>query len=231
MYVKRTFLLITLMSVTLVLSSIAAASAANPISKTTVLTLNRAPVSVYFGDEIKVTGQLVEARTGQGIVGANIKLIDNEPVGQKVLASATTRKYGLFTASWTATLDDPSRDSAIHLIVKFDGSASYTASVSREQAIIVKLLPLELKFQYLKSFYKQGESAELIFTVTSLRKLVEPAIIRVNFDGKPVSVTSYGTGNYVYETPPLSKTQHQFFVSVSKYGHSTVSQIITIHVN
>ena len=228
---KNIFLLITLMSVVLVFSSVATASAANPISKTAGLTLSRAPTSVYFGDEIKVIGQLVEARTGQGIVGTSVKLIDNEPVGQKVLASATTRKYGLFTASWTATLDGPNRDSAIHLVAKFDGSANYTASISREQTIMVRLLPLEIKFQYLKSFYKQGEAAEIMFTVTSLRKLVELDIVRVNFDGRPVSVTSYGTGNYVYETPPLSKTQHQFFVSVSKYGYSTVSQIITIHVN
>jgi len=227
---KRIFLLVALISAALAVSSIAVAYAANPISKTTMLTLNRAPASVYFGDEIKVTGQLVEARTGEGVVGVNVKLIDNEPVGQKVLASTTTRKYGLFTASWTATLNDPNRSSAIHLVAKFDGSANYTASVSKEQTIMVKLLPLEIKFQYLKSYYKQGKSAEIIFTVTSLKKLVEPDIMRVSFDGKPVSVDSYGTGNYVYETPPLSKAQHQFFVSVSKYGYSTASQIITIHV-
>ena len=228
---KRIFLLITLVSIMLVLSSITTTSTANPISKTTVLTLNRASASVYFGDEIKVTGQLLEARTGVGIVGVSVKLIDNEPVGQKVLTSVTTRKYGLFTASWAATLDDTNRDSAIHLIAKFDGSANYTAAVSREQTIMVRLLPLEIKFQYLKSFYKQSESAEIIFTVTSLRKPVEPDIMRVNFDGKPASVTSYGTGNYVYETQPLSKAQHQFFVSVSKHGYSTASQVITIHVN
>jgi hypothetical protein len=211
-------------------SSVVNESTANPVSKTTMLTLNTASRSVYFGDEIKVSGKLTEVRTGQGIVGVNIKFVDNEPVGQKILASATTRKYGLFTASWRAALDDPDRDSAVHLVAKFDGSANYTASISKEKTITVRLLPLEIKFEYLKSFYNEGESAEIIFTVISLRKLVEPDIVRVNFDGRPVSVTSYGIGNYVYETPPLSKTQHQFFVSVSKYGYSTATQIITIHI-
>jgi len=228
---KRTFLLLTLLSAMLIFSSIISTSASSPISKTAMLTLNSAPRSVYFGDEIKVSGKLTEARTGQGIVGVNIKFVDNEPVGQKVLASATTRKYGLFTVSWTAALDDPSRDSAVHLVAKFEGSANYTASISKEKTITVRLLPLEIKFEYLKSFYNQGESAEIIFTVISLRKLVEPDTVRVNFDGRPASVTSYGTGNYVYETPPLAKTQHQFFVSVSKYGYSTATQIITIHIS
>jgi hypothetical protein len=212
-------------------SSVVSESAANPVSKTTMLTLNTASRWVYFGDEIKVSGKLTEARTGQGIVGVNIKFVDNEPVDQKILASATTRKYGLFTASWRAALDDSKRDSAVHLVAKFYGSANYTASISKEKTITVRLLPLEIKFEYLKSFYNQGESAEIIFTAISLRKLVEPDTVRANFDGRPVSVTSYGTGNYVYETPPLSKTQHQFFVSVSKYGYSTATQIITIHIN
>ena len=228
---KRTFLLLTLLSTMLIFSSMVSASAANPVSKTTMLTLNTAPRSVYFGEEIKVSGKLLEARTGQGMVGVTIKFVDNEPVGQKVLASATTRKYGLFTASWTAALDDPSSDSAVHLIAKFDGSGNYTTSISKEKTITIRLLPLEIKFEYLKSYYAEGESAEIIFTVMSLRKLVEPDIVRVNFDGRPITVTSYGTGNYVYETPPLAKTQHQFFVSVSKYGYSTATQIITIHIN
>lgn len=206
-------------------------SAASSIGKTTVLTLNRVPTSAYFGDEIRVTGKLIDASTGEGIVGAAIKLIDNEPVGQNVLTSTTTRKYGLFSAGLTATLDDPQRDSAVHLLVKFDGSANYTASVSREQTVMVRLLPLEVRFQYLKNIYSEGEAAEVVFTATSLGKPVEPDIIKASFDAISVSPASYGTGNYVYETPPLSKTQHQFYVSVSKYGYSTASQIITIHVS
>lgn len=224
------FLPIALVATMLILSSITTALAVTPI-RTTVLTMNRAPISVYFGDEIKISGQLVESRTGQGVVGVKVKLIDDEPGEQKVIASPITRKYGLFTASWRATLDNPDKDSTIHLMAKFEGSANYSMAISRQQSISVKLLPLEIKFEYLKSSYKQGESAEIIFTVTSLRKLVRPDTVRISFDGKLVSVTTYGTGNYVYETPPLSKAQHQFIVNVSKYGYSPASQIITIHVN
>jgi hypothetical protein len=214
----------------LVLSSITTASAPAP-TKTTLLTLNRAPTSVYFGDEIKISGQLVESRTGQGVVGAKIKLIDNEPGEQKVITSSTTRKYGLFTASWKATLDDPNRDNIIHLMAKFEGSTGYSMAISRQQSLTVKLLPLDIKFEYLQSSYKRGEPAEIIFTVTSFRKLIQPDTVRVSFDGKSVSVVNYGTGNYVYETPPLTKAQHQFFASVSKYGYSSATQFITIHVN
>ncbi len=230
MHVKRIFLPV-IMSLMIILSSLSAASTTNPTDKTTILTLNRVPTSVYFGDEITVTGRLLEGTTGQGIIGVNVKLIDNEPVDQKVLVSVTTRKYGYFTASWTATTNDPNRYSVVHLIAKFDGSTQYTPAVSKERTIVVRLLPLEIKFYGLKNSYKQDESIEIIFTLTSLRNPVAPGTMRVSFDGKPVSVADYGLGNYLYETSPLSRGQHQFFVGVSKYGYSTVSQIITIHVN
>ncbi|MEM2761028.1 MAG: hypothetical protein QXW73_09615 [Nitrososphaerales archaeon] len=127
-------------------------------------------------------------------------------------------------------MDEP-KDKTIHLIVKYDGSLEHTASVSREKTMMVKLLPLEVQFQYLRSFYKEGESAEIIFSVTSSRQLVEPDVLHVSFNVKPVTNVTYGTGNYVYETDPLSKGHNQFFVSVSKYGYETLSRIITIHVN
>lgn len=199
-------------------------------TKVTAIILNQVPTSAYFGDELKVTGKLIEAATGEGIANAEIKIIDNKPSGQEVLVTTKTRKYGLFTATWNASLDDP-RDRTMHLRVKYDGSADYTASISREHTIMIRLLPLEIKFQYLKSFYKQGESIEIIFTVTSLQKPVEPDILRTNFNSKPVTVTAYGKGNYVYETEPLAKGHNQFFVSALKDGYKTVSRIITITVN
>lgn len=216
-----------LLSVTLLFSG-AASFAVNP--KVTTITLSQVPKSVYFGDKITVTGLLIEAGTKQGVAKAEVQIIDNRPAGEQVLASTKTRKYGYFTATWNAALDDP-RDRTVHLVVKYDGSTDYTASVSREQTIMVKLLPLEITFQYLKSSYSNGESAEIIFSVTSRQKLIEPDVLHVSFNGKPVKVDVYGTGNYVYETGPLSKGHNQFFVNVSKYGYETVSRIITIDVN
>lgn len=212
----------------LLIATASSASAISPISKPTIVALNRIPSSVYFGEEVRVTGKLVDA-SGEGIVGATVKFIDNEPVGQKILASVVTRKYGLFTAGWTAALDD-TRDRSIHLVVRYDGSANYTGSVSREQTIMVRPIPLELKFQYLKNVYSKDESAEIVFTVTSRRIPVEPDLIKASLDGVPVTVTAYGKGNYVFETPPLSKPWHQFYVSVSKHGYFPASQSITLHL-
>lgn|SRR5574341_33956 len=127
-------------------------------------------------------------------------------------------------------LEDP-RDKTVHLIVKYDGSANYVGSISREHTITVRLLPLEINFLYLKSSYKQGETPEIIFEVTSRGKLVKPDIIYASFNGQIVTPAVYGTGNYVYETTPLSKGHNQFFVNVSKVGYETVSRIITIRVN
>jgi len=199
-------------------------------TKVTSIILNQVPTSTYFGDEIKATGKLVEVGSGRGIANAEIEVIDNKPSGQVTLLSTKTRKYGFFTATWMVSLNDP-RDTTMHLIVKYDGSANYTASVSKERGITVQLLPLEIKFQYLKSFYNKDESAEIIFTITSLQKPIEPDVMHVNFNSKPITPVSYGIGNYVYETDPLSKGHNQFFVSALKDGYKTVSRIITITVN
>jgi hypothetical protein len=196
--------------------------------KVTTIVLSQVQKSAYFGEELKVTGRLLIASTGEGIANADIKIIDNEPVGQKILVSTKTRKYGYFIASWKTEFGE--RDRTMHLIVKYDGSADYTASVSREQTVMVRLLPLEINFLYLHSYYKEGDAPEIIFMISSLRNPVEPDVLRVSFNGKPVKVDSYGSGNYVYQTEPLSKGHNQFFVSVSKDGYRTASKVITIHV-
>lgn len=190
----------------------------------TSIILNQVPKSAYFGDELRISGQLIESVSREGVFNAKIKVVDNKPSGQEVLVTTTTRKYGLFTASWKAPIED--RDRTMHLIVKYDGSEGYTASI-RDQTLMVKLMPLEVKFQYLQNVYKQGESVEIIFTVSSLQRPVEPDIIRTNFNAKPVTVTAYGMGNYVYETGPLQKGHNQFFVNVYKEGYKTVSRSIT----
>ena len=216
-----------LLSFALLLASTASLEATP--AKVTAIILTQVPKSAYFGDELKVTGRLLEAASGEGIANAEIKIIDNKPVAQEILGSTKTRKYGFFTATFKTSLGE--RDRTLNLIVKYDGSADHTASTSREQTIMLKLLPLEITFLYLKSFYKQGETPEIIFAVTSLRKPVEPDVLHVNFNGKPVKPSSYGLGNYVYETEPLAKGHNQFFVSVSKDGYKTVSRVITITVS
>lgn len=219
-------LTITLLSAVLLVSSMSSLEA-KP-AKVTMITLNQVPKSAYFGDEVKVTGQLIEAATGNGIANAEIKIIDNKPSGKEVLATTKTRKYGFFAASWNVSID--SKDTTIHLLVKYDGSEDYTASVSRQHSVKIKLLPLEITFLYLNNFYRQGESPEIIFTVSSFQKPVEPDVLRASFNGKPAKVDVYGKGNYVYETEPLAKGHNQFFVNVSKAGYETVSRIITITV-
>ena len=198
-------------------------------TKVTAIKLNRVATMAYIGDELMVTGRLVEAGSGEGIAKEEIKIIDNKPSGQDLLVSSKTRKYGFFTAKWETSKYDP-RDSTMHLIVKYDGSSNYTASVSREHTIMVIPLPIEIKFQYLKSNYDQGEIAEIIFTTTSLQNPIQPDVLHTNFNSKSVMVAAYGKGNYVYETEPLSKGHNQFFVNAGKEGYSTVSLMITISV-
>lgn len=224
----RMLLAAIIISVMLLVSS--ATSLEARTGKTTAVILNQPPKSVYIGDQLKVTGQLIETNTGEGIANAEIKVIDNKPSGQVILVSIKTRKYGFFTSTWKMSLEDP-RDKTVHLIVKYGGSENYIGSISREHTITVRLLPLEINFLYLKSSYKQGETPEIIFEVTSRRKLVEPDTVYASFNGQIVRPAVYGTGNYVYETVPLSKGHNQFFVNVSKVGYETVSRIITIRVN
>jgi len=198
--------------------------------KATTIILNQTPKFVYVGDQLKVTGQLIETNTGEGISNAEIKVIDNKPGGQEILVSTKTRKYGFFTSTWKMSLGDP-RDKTVHLLVRYDGSETYVGSISGEHTIMVRLLPLEINFLYLKSSYKRGETPEIIFEVTSRGRLVEPDTVYTSFNGQIVRPAVYGMGNYVYETPPLSKGHNQFFVNVSKLGYETVSRIITISVN
>jgi hypothetical protein len=139
-----------LLSFALLLASTASLEAAP--AKVTAIILTQVPKSAYFGDEVKVTGRLLEAGTGEGIANAEVKIIDNKPVAQEILGSTKTRKYGFFTATFKSSLGE--RDRTLNLIVKYDGSADHTASTSREQTIMLKLLPLEITFLYLKSFYK-----------------------------------------------------------------------------
>lgn len=217
-----------IISVMLLVSN--AASLEAKTMKTTTVILNQPPRSAYIGDQLKIAGQLIETNTGEGIANAEIKVIDNKPSGEEILVSTKTRKYGLFTSTWKLSLGDP-RDKTVHLLVRYDGSENYVGSISREHTIMVRLLPLVINFLYLKSSYKQGEAPEIIFEVTSRGRLVEPDTVYASFNGQMVSPAIYGTGNYVYQTPPLSKGHNQFFVNVSKLGYETVSRIITIRVN
>jgi hypothetical protein len=223
----HSFYLAGLLSIILVLSSAAAYGSMH--ATVTTIILNQVPKSGHLGEELKITGRLIETSTGEGIVNAKLTVIDNSPSGQTILASAKTRKHGFFVATWQVTMDDP-RDTTQHLVVKYKGSANYTASVSREHGVSIKRLPLEITFMYLKSYYKQGERAEIIFTATSMRKPVEPDALYASFNGSPVDLSIYGKGNYVYETEPLSKGHNQFFVSASKHGYETISRVITITV-
>lgn len=194
------------------------------------ITLSQVPNVTYFGAEMKITGQLVDAATGEGLPNREIQVINNEPSGSEVLFSTETRKYGYFVASWKNQTEN-TMDTTMHLLVSYDGSEEYTASVSREHTVTVKLLPLEVEFLYLKNVYNQGESTEIIFTVSSLGKPVEPDVLRVIFNSKVVNPAVYGKGNYVYETDPLSADlPNQFFVGVSKDGYESTSRMITLRV-
>ncbi len=230
MRVRNSLLFVMAVLSMLMLSTAAEAATYRPSpgSSITTLILRSAPSTAHHGEEIKVSGELRDAMTGEGIVDAEVKVIDNRPLAQEVLVTTKTRKYGLFVAVFNATLADPDRTGALHIIAKFEGSESHLPSVSREHTVTVKLAPLDVRFLYLKTQYSQGERAEVIFTVTSGNTMLEPEIMRTSFDGSPVAVKSYGTGNYVYETPPLTKGWHQFFVSVSKPGYGTLSRIISI---
>lgn len=224
-------LLISLLLSVLIFSSLGTTGGSSHAGKPTSITWHTQSSVVYLGEKIKVTGKLVDANTGEGVVDVVVKILDSNAVGPRILDTAITRNNGVFAARFDASLADPTKQGTLYLVAKFDGSEKYKSSISREQPVRVKLLPLDIKFDLLKTRLKDGESAEIIFIVTSRRQPVEPDAMWIVFDGKTVSATNYGTGNYVYETPQLSKGKHAFFVSASKTGHNAATQMVTLYVN
>lgn len=189
-----------------------------PMNKRPFLKIDPIPHAVAKGDQVIITGKLIDANTGDGIRGVSVSVLDNRPIDIRTLGNAKTDDEGNFTFIWQANPTERWKDRHMSVIAKFDGSPTYARTVSYDRSMIVEVEKITLELFYTKVNYGSGERV-MVFAAfkTHGDRLIDPDKMRATFDSREVIMIRKDTGIYEFVSLPPAKSIHVFTLKGEKF--------------
>ncbi len=197
----------------------------------TILSIDPVPKEVATGDEIVFSGTLTDIN-GNYIVGKTIRIQQERTTSTNILASVTTDENGTFTTTWTADLDNPTKDRFLTIFASFEGDDQYRSSISVRAVTKVAIQTMKVSIKLDKQMYYNGDIAT--FTIKFANPIgepLDPEMIRTFYDDKVVSLERENEGIYKFKTAWLIPPKHTLQLIAEKYGYEVYTNAITLDVS
>lgn len=196
----------------------------------TFLTLDPVPAVAAAGDEVVFTGKLTDIN-GNALVGKTIRIDEERATGPNILATAVTDENGMFSTSWMADLDNPTKDRNMSISATFAGDEQYNAARSGRVGMKVAIQTMSVSINFDKPFYFSGDRATFTIKFASPRgEAFDPEVLRGIFDGLTVTLERQEGGHYIFKTPPLVPPTHTLQIVAEKHGYKVFTNAVTIDV-
>ncbi|MEM2760504.1 MAG: hypothetical protein QXU32_00450 [Nitrososphaerales archaeon] len=196
----------------------------------TFLSMDPLPAQVATGDEVVFSGRLTDI-DGNGLSQKMVRIEEERATGSNIIATAITDENGMFSTTWIADLDDPTKDRIMSLSATFAGEGQYGASKSGRFGMRVAIQTMSVSLKHDKPFYFAGDSATFTITFVSPRgEPFDPENIRAIYDGATIALAREDVGLFKFKTPPLIPPKHTLQIVAEKHGYKLFTNAITFDV-
>ncbi|MFQ5920782.1 MAG: hypothetical protein ACE5JV_02045 [Nitrososphaerales archaeon] len=203
------------------------------------------PEAVDQGQTLTFTGQLVRGTNEAGIPDATVNIVQQISFDrEQIIASGQTDADGVFFIPWTVDVtlvvpteggsfggtDTQGRENRYQVVIvaRFDEDDQFARSVSTAQSFEVRLNALSIKVEK-KEAYLANESAQLkVLILDGQNNRVDPDTITARFNNDEVTLSKESTGTYTFFIGSLSPGTHTFSVLVTKIGHTTDDELVSL---